>query len=190
MVPLTTRMISLFVGNSLDQGKKSSRAAKKAERERTFSQQSMSWPPWVRVALKKTGCSTAGYLHNFTRAYSEVARLNTHVKGAGELDVIASVAKPSRIKYLGFYKQLWAQKYPFKLPEARGMFLRKLLMPEGATIGEHAQKYFLKAKTDEASVHGLNLRQIKEYLDPTNDRWKQWDTEFSGPLSVKTAGVD
>eukprot|EP00953_Heterococcus_sp_UTEX-ZZ885_P016215 9135-Heterococcus_DN1.PRE.4 len=65
-----------------------------------------------------------------------------------------------------------------------------LLLPEGATIGEHAQNYFLKAKTGEASVRGLNLRQIKEYLDPTNDRWKHWDSEFSGPLSVKTVGVD
>jgi hypothetical protein len=140
--------------------------------------------------LEKTGCSTAGDLHNFTRAYSEVARLNTHVQVAEEVDRIACVAKPSRSKFLGFYKQLWAQVYPFELPEARAMPIKDLLMPEGSPIGEHAQTYFLKAKTGEAPVRGLNLRQIEEYINSTNDRCKQWDTEFSGSLSVKTVRVD
>jgi hypothetical protein len=140
--------------------------------------------------LDKTGCSTAGDLHNFTRAYSEVARLKTHVHVAEEVDRIACVAKPSRIKFLGFYKHLWAQLYPFELPEARGVPIKDLLMPEGSPVGEHAQTYFLKAKTGEAPVRGLYLCQIKEYMDSTNDRWKQCDTKFSGPLSVKTVGVD
>jgi hypothetical protein len=90
--------------------------------------------------LEKTGCSTAGDLHNFTRAYSEVARLNTHVQVAEEVDRIACVAKPSRIKFLGFYKQLWAQVYQFELSEARAIPIKDLLMPEGSPIGEHAQR--------------------------------------------------
>jgi hypothetical protein len=59
----------------------------------------MLWPPWVRVALEKTGCSTAGDLHNSTRAYFEVARLNS-VQVAEEVDRIACVAKPSRTNIL------------------------------------------------------------------------------------------
>jgi hypothetical protein len=70
------------------------------------------------------------------------------------------------------------------------MPIKDLLMPEGSPIGENAQKYFLKAKTGEVPVRGLNLRQIKKYLDSTNDKWKQWDTDFSGPLSVKMVGMD
>jgi hypothetical protein len=178
--------LSICVHDSLDQGK-SGRASKKADRERCLIEHSSSWPNWVRAALEKTGCLTAGDLHNFIGAYSEVARLNPRVHVAEELDHIACVAKPSRIKYFGFYKQLWAQLYPFQLPEARGMPIKDLLMAEGAAIGE--QKYLLTARTGEKAERGLNLRQIKEYLDPTNDKWEQWDTEFSGPSSVNTAGV-
>jgi hypothetical protein len=47
----------------------------------------------------------------------------------------------------------------------------------------------MRAKIGEAPVCGLTLRQIKEYLNSSNDRWKQWDTEFNGHLSVSSVGV-
>jgi hypothetical protein len=144
---------------------------------------------WVARGLIEGTGATAGELHALVRAYTEVVRLKMDSTSTMEhFDEHAGVAKSCRIKFLAQYRALFKQRYPFDSVTARAVKIDDLLK-KSVPLGDNGNEYTLRTDVVTTSSQDSNrvntLGELKSYMSSTE--WRVWDTDFSGPMSVKRA---